>query len=1459
MKKLSTMLLMKIFKIFIVCVLVLNTIVVPVYVNAETVTRNETINISITIEEKNNVSVKDYFFRRGVAVEKGVLYSVDDLCLTENGEKIISDAEITQKYDDGSIHWFLISGKVDLDAGEKKDLLITNGGDFSSALTEYTRNDDNSILVDGEKIDFKVTENGISSLSYMGEEQILDNAINLYVTIDNSTYMMTADNVDVIKHTDSYIKIKSTGKLCDDVKGEIYITLAEGASKIQIDHRITAENQTKVQSTGLYLSVHNEENIGTIIDADYLDLGKIKLVSLDNSRFNGATTDKEKTGYVIVENGILFAPIVNNTEYLYHDGVSRTAHLYIGFDENAKNWVKTLNNNPSVSVDCEQYVRAGEILTTDTGALVDSMIDTFKTQWREEKGIFTVGGMGTVMPGEIEYNFGCAYMQTGDEELFRRIYDAAELRADVYVYRGMHEDCYGVMRATGVPTGTSFFQSHGYYSDEAGLYMAYLLSGDEYFYDTYKLCIEKTLKDMSEREVLEGASTPVYWYWGTSENEQLSEPWKADMYESRGMIRARTLYLASQFFDNESYKEAAYKLIKWAKQAQLPSGGYSQVLTDRGTYAYQVDRISGETQEQLPVKDYIMLMGARGISEILDWEDNEEALDITLKVADYLCSQGENFGTILMNPNSDKTVYEVNEDRTRTAMTHTNVMAVDVLCTAFENTYDAEKKDRYLTWILKFLDSYIASSVGGLGGGMGIQGYTGTERGWSADTVRDTSLLKTSDNLNVILKENEEVIVEKGFGHLSMIFDENAKYMGEDVFTPESSFPAGIYNAYELDETKVAYMFNQYMSFADDSESWDQTLRAEIPGNKLWRNCRNVVSNIKNISLEKFLKTHEHVAAVQLPIYVENIQGSADITVNKYDSDGINIKLSGDFEIELIVDKGEFCIEEIGYAINVTGDRKTGTTVSINKGGEYYPSDGKLSFKVNGKGEMIYAIKSAFIETFEEYSIENGIIGNNEFTLKNGVILAESKNNKYAQLEKTNEVQSRLLLDMHEQPGEMFIITLDFMIPTGGSRDAELFGVQWWKGKGWGAHLRIKDRNLYSGYSDYSNRNKLVMSNLEENKWYNAFVFVDCRKETPMYKFYVGTSASDRDSFEYSKAQAEKLIKNEERDRKVIVSRIISVSEREGNPVCVDNIAVYTLKYPSVETALYRIKSMLKNEKKGNNVGEIPQKAHDLLLLKANSISSEIEEKELTDKQVSSYALELDNAINTFINSRVTNTNISSDDSSGLASWEKSPNKVDNKNSYDANESNKEKNNDTVIEVLFDDIDDKHWAYSAIMYLNEKEIMIGDENKIRPDAPVTRGEFTKIIVEAFELESNVYGNNFDDGNDKWWSKYAQIAADNGIVNGISHRTFGGDEPITREMICVIIERILKLKKLEIMDVKEASSFLDGNEISEYAIDAVKNLNIKGIVSGIGGECFVPKMHVTRAQAAQIVFNVLRHM
>ena len=176
------------------------------------------------------------------------------------------------------------------------------------------------------------------------------------------------------------------------------------------------------------------------------------------------------------------------------------------------------------------------------------------------------------------------------------------------------------------------------------------------------------------------------------------------------------------------------------------------------------------------------------------------------------------------------------------------------------------------------------------------------------------------------------------------------------------------------------------------------------------------------------------------------------------------------------------------------------------------------------------------------------------------------------------------------------------------------------------------------------------------------------------------------------------------------------------------------------------------------------------------------------------------------------------------------------------------------------DIAKAEWARESIEYLVEEGVLSGrDDGQFYPNDTVTREEFVKIIVEAFDISKDHDGADFNDvKNSRWSYEYIAAALKAGIVSGDSESTFNPTGRMSRQDMAVIIYRTAKALGYELAD-DDGADFADITDVSDYAKDAVKALCAKGIVNGTGDNKFSPKDTVTRAQAAKIVYEALKVM
>ena len=181
------------------------------------------------------------------------------------------------------------------------------------------------------------------------------------------------------------------------------------------------------------------------------------------------------------------------------------------------------------------------------------------------------------------------------------------------------------------------------------------------------------------------------------------------------------------------------------------------------------------------------------------------------------------------------------------------------------------------------------------------------------------------------------------------------------------------------------------------------------------------------------------------------------------------------------------------------------------------------------------------------------------------------------------------------------------------------------------------------------------------------------------------------------------------------------------------------------------------------------------------------------------------------------------------------------------------------LSIKFEDLNSVQWAYSAISELYERKIINGrSETRFAPNEKVKREEFAKMMVDMAGLELDNNTNSFSDvKNDAWYKGYVNTAYKNGFLNGVGNGAFGAGMEISRQDMCVIAYNVIKKLGHEIPSAELA--FEDGADFGEYAKAPVAALNNAGIVSGVGGNRFNPKGNATRAEAAVIIYRLLKYI
>ena len=171
---------------------------------------------------------------------------------------------------------------------------------------------------------------------------------------------------------------------------------------------------------------------------------------------------------------------------------------------------------------------------------------------------------------------------------------------------------------------------------------------------------------------------------------------------------------------------------------------------------------------------------------------------------------------------------------------------------------------------------------------------------------------------------------------------------------------------------------------------------------------------------------------------------------------------------------------------------------------------------------------------------------------------------------------------------------------------------------------------------------------------------------------------------------------------------------------------------------------------------------------------------------------------------------------------------------------------------------DGHWAEEAVRQAAANGLATGyPDGTFRPDQPITRAEFTVMLVRALGLEGTGAPLAFTDGDriGSWAAQAIGLAVEAGLVQGYGDGSFRPDAPITRAEMAVMIARALKLP----IEEDASTGFADDEAIPRWAKGAVKALRELGIVGGRGNNAFVPNETATRAEAVVMLLSMLETM
>ena len=186
------------------------------------------------------------------------------------------------------------------------------------------------------------------------------------------------------------------------------------------------------------------------------------------------------------------------------------------------------------------------------------------------------------------------------------------------------------------------------------------------------------------------------------------------------------------------------------------------------------------------------------------------------------------------------------------------------------------------------------------------------------------------------------------------------------------------------------------------------------------------------------------------------------------------------------------------------------------------------------------------------------------------------------------------------------------------------------------------------------------------------------------------------------------------------------------------------------------------------------------------------------------------------------------------------------------------------VDETYTDVSKEDWFYQSVETVRINEYIPGtSKTTFSPNTPADRVTIASALYNADHANGErpfVYTTKFVDVDENdpyataiWW------AQSNGIVNGVGDNKFNPYGYVTRQDFAVMLHRYMKYCKFELPPIEDAKVFADDGEIADYAREAVKTLNVLGIMNGKGNDIIDPRGNVTRAEAAAMLHRMMNKM
>ena len=176
----------------------------------------------------------------------------------------------------------------------------------------------------------------------------------------------------------------------------------------------------------------------------------------------------------------------------------------------------------------------------------------------------------------------------------------------------------------------------------------------------------------------------------------------------------------------------------------------------------------------------------------------------------------------------------------------------------------------------------------------------------------------------------------------------------------------------------------------------------------------------------------------------------------------------------------------------------------------------------------------------------------------------------------------------------------------------------------------------------------------------------------------------------------------------------------------------------------------------------------------------------------------------------------------------------------------------------------QHWSQRTVAAMAARGIVTGfPDQTYRPDISILRSEAASMLMETLRhtnllQEVNVRHNFKDVIESIWYAPPIEAVWQAGLLKGFPDQSFRPEEPMTREAFIVAAMSLYhKLTDRQASEALQPKRFSDASSISDWARRDIDEASALGLISGDPSGQLRPKASVSRSEAAQILYSILK--